>query len=278
LGASTVLAVCSDLLGVLTLHVDLLHTAFSRVYRVWVAVLASLLRLFRGMKRNPLRGRVDSFAPSTPSLLLGVLLFAVLVFLAPTVVIYYAFFSIVRVILMGAQAVLWWGMAAFNCFPVLPLLLWLIRRGALPGGVRFEVLPPPSITLQPIEGEVDEEAEEDVEEEERVRAEIMAAPEGSAYTTRYRHVLERVGVYEVRGSEKGDDRVRGIDSDYLVLVSLSVPLSSLFFQYRVALSYLQRHYTARNLAAALFQGRRLPTAPPASAGLAAAALMSEGPT
>ena len=273
LGASTLLAVGSDALSVLTLHVDLLHTWFSLLYRALLSLLSSLFRLFRGKKRNRLRGRIDTLAPGTPQLLLGVLLFAVIFFLAPTVVVYYAFFSLVRLLVMGAQAVLWWGMAACNCFPVLPLAVWATRRGALPGGVRVEALSQHG-TLQTVEddGPDDEELEE-AEAQARVKEEIAAASRSSAYRTRYCHVLERAWTRTTRETEERVGRVRG--TDYLVLVSSSVPVRSLFFQYRVALSYLQRHYTARNLAAALFQGKRLPTAPAASSGLAAASLLSE---
>ena len=192
-------------------------------------------------------------------------------------VVYYAFFSLVRLLVMGAQAVLWWGMAACNCFPVLPLIVWIFRRGALPGGVRIEPFPllhPP--TLQPLSPMLDDPVVlEEAEAQQRLRTELMQARQGSPYTTRYHHTLQPVGWYEVRGGRRGDGGAGGVECNYLVLVSEGVSVRSLFFQYRVALSYLQRHYTARNLAAALFQGKRLPTAPPASAGLAAAAMRTD---
>ena len=275
LGASTLLSLSSDLLSVLTWHVDLLHTGFSALYRLLLSLLSSLFLLFRGKKRNVLRLRVDSLQPSTPQLLLGALLFAITVALAPTVCVYYAFFSIVRLLVTGGQAVLWWGLAACNCFPFFALAVWLGRRGALPGGVTLEVIRDATDEQREdaarrggrdaAQQQAEEEDEEEQERLQRVRAEIAAAREGGVYSERirYRHVLRLR--WSLQGGESGPD--------CLQLVSRSVPVRSLFFQYRVALSYLQQHYNARKLAAALFTGARLPTAPPASAGLAAASAL-----
>ena len=57
--------------------------------------LVSLWRLFRGKKRNVLRGRVDSVEPSIERMVVGTLLLTVLVFLFTTTAVYYATFTLV---------------------------------------------------------------------------------------------------------------------------------------------------------------------------------------
>ena len=274
LGASMLLSLCSDALSVLTAHVDLLHSSFSFLYRQFLSLLSSLFLLFRGKKRNLLRRRVDSLAPSTPALLLGVLTFSVLLLLLPTVVVYYAFFAVVRLLLMGAQAMLWWLLATCNCFPWVGLAVWLLRRGGLPGGVQLEhtTTATHSSAADRIDGghQVDDE---ESEQEAIVRREMAAAraSEDDEAVVRYRHVMElewssaRVAAGDAR--EAAD----GVVCDRMRLVSVSVPLRALFFQYRVALSYLQRHYNAKQLVLSLLRGQRLPTAPPSSAALAVSA-------
>jgi len=266
LGASMLLSLCSDALSVLTAHVDLLHMSFSFCYRLFLSLLSSLFLLFRGKKRNLLRNRIDTLAPSTPALLLGVPLFSVLLLLLPTVVVYYAFFAVVRLLLMGAQAMLWWLLATCNCAPWVGLAVWLLRRGGLPGGVQLERIPTDDTAQERVDGGGRLDSEES-EQEATVRREMAAASvaEDEAMV-RYRHVVELE--WSVRGKQRD---VGGVVCDCMRLVSVSVPLRALFFQYRVALSYLQRHYNAKQLVLSLLRGQRLPTAPPSSAALAVSA-------
>ncbi|KAI8846079.1 N-acetylglucosaminyl transferase component-domain-containing protein [Chytridium lagenaria] len=67
----------------------------SMIYNWQVMVILSLFTLFRGKKRNVLRNRVDSAEFDLDQLLLGTILFTVLVFLFPTVAVYYVLFSLV---------------------------------------------------------------------------------------------------------------------------------------------------------------------------------------
>ena len=264
LGASMLLSLCSDALSVLTAHVDLLHMSFSFLYRLFVSLLSSLFLLFRGKKRNLLRQRIDTLTPSTPALLLGVLLFCLLLLLLPTVVVYYAFFAVVRLLLMGGQAMLWWLLATCNCFPWVGLAVWLLRRGGLPGGVQLErTIPDNDPRAERVDGGSQLQAEES-EQEAVVRREMVATrtSEDEA-VVRYRHVMELE--WSVRGGQR---ETESVVCDCVRLVSVSVPLRALFFQYRVALSYLQRHYNAKQLLLSLLRGQRLPTAPPSSAALA----------
>uniref|UniRef100_A0A914WY14 Uncharacterized protein n=1 Tax=Plectus sambesii TaxID=2011161 RepID=A0A914WY14_9BILA len=67
-----------------------------KLFQVLRTSLVSLWRLFRGKKHNPLRNRVDSAQFDSQQLFLGTLLFTVLLFLLPTVLVYFAVFSALR--------------------------------------------------------------------------------------------------------------------------------------------------------------------------------------
>ena len=146
--------------------------------------------------------------------------------------------------------------------------VWLLKRGALPGGVQLERTALDNATqADTVDGDGQLDADE-FSHEAAVRREMAATSEvEDEAVVRYRHVME------LQWSARGSKREAGsVVCDCVRLVSVSVPLRALFFQYRVALSYLQRHYNARQLLLSLLRGQRLPTAPPSSAALAVFAM------
>eukprot|EP00455_Lapot_gusevi_P054226 TRINITY_DN8649_c0_g1_i6.p1 TRINITY_DN8649_c0_g1~~TRINITY_DN8649_c0_g1_i6.p1 ORF type:complete len:468 (-),score=106.68 TRINITY_DN8649_c0_g1_i6:1085-2488(-) len=143
-GVSLMAALSSDLLSLCTLHVDLLHSTFSRIYSLALTALSALWKLFRGKKKNVLRSRIDSCDYDVDQLLLGTLLFALIVFLFPTVSMYYLFFSIVRLLVTIVQAALFCIIFFFNYFPFFSVGAYCFGGEKLPGGVWIEVLPDPS--------------------------------------------------------------------------------------------------------------------------------------
>ncbi|XP_022659358.1 uncharacterized protein LOC111249585 isoform X2 [Varroa destructor] len=84
-----------DIITLATVHVYCFYGYMCKIYSVWLSALVALLRIFRGLKWNPLRQRVDSLADSDP-VLLGPIILTILVFLSPTVFLYYVVFSIMR--------------------------------------------------------------------------------------------------------------------------------------------------------------------------------------
>ena len=66
-----------------------------RLYKLQTYALGSLWRLFRGKKWNVLRQRVDSAVYDADQLFVGTLLFTILLFLLPTVGLYYVVFAMV---------------------------------------------------------------------------------------------------------------------------------------------------------------------------------------
>lgn len=105
----------------MTAHLYLFYVVAAKIYYWQVSVILALFTLFRGMylitlelfsaivenkshhliragkKKNVLRDRIDSAEYDLDQLLLGTILFTLLVFLFPTVAVYYVLFSLVCV-------------------------------------------------------------------------------------------------------------------------------------------------------------------------------------
>jgi len=102
-GISLQIGLASDLVSILTVHIYCFYVYAGRLYQLQKTGLISLWRLFRGKKYNPLRKRVDSAEFDSQQLFLGVLIFTVLVFLLPTVLVYYGVFAGLRLIVYVGQ-------------------------------------------------------------------------------------------------------------------------------------------------------------------------------
>ncbi|UQC81006.1 N-acetylglucosaminyl transferase component, partial [Colletotrichum lupini] len=95
-GASMPIAMFSDLLSSLTVHIYSFYLASARIYHWQLTILISLFHLFRGKKHNVLRNRIDSCDYDLDQLLVGTILFTLLFFLLPTVVVFYLNFAVAR--------------------------------------------------------------------------------------------------------------------------------------------------------------------------------------
>lgn len=161
-GLSLLLGVLLDVVWICSLPLVLVHATLARVSSFTCSLFRSLLLLFRGQKRNVLRGgRLDSFPMSAnyDHVLLGTLGLACTTFLAPTILLWHAMATTARVV--GAEmprATLWILRAGFACAPwqivwmiardrIDDLARGLLSRGAregghrIPGGVWMEVMP-----------------------------------------------------------------------------------------------------------------------------------------
>ncbi|KAI0007146.1 Gpi1-domain-containing protein [Xylariaceae sp. FL0662B] len=95
-GASMPIALFSDLLSMLTMHIYSFYLASARIFHWQLTILLSLFQLFQGKKYNVLRNRVDSCDYDLDQLLVGTILFTLLSFLLPTVVVFYLNFALAR--------------------------------------------------------------------------------------------------------------------------------------------------------------------------------------
>ncbi|KAG6035972.1 hypothetical protein E4U41_005858 [Claviceps citrina] len=138
-GASMPVALCSDLLSALTLHIYSFYLASARIYHWQLTILRSLFHLFRGKKHNVLRNRIDSCDYDLDQLLVGTILFTLLFFLLPTVVVFYLNFAIARMIIISMKAGFDTLLSLLNHFPLFAVMLRVKDAKRLPGGIRFEL-------------------------------------------------------------------------------------------------------------------------------------------
>jgi phosphatidylinositol glycan class Q protein len=132
-GASMPIALFSDLLSILTLHIYSFYMASAKIFNWQYTILLSLFQLFRGKKHNVLRKRIDSCDYDLDQLLLGTILFTLLFFLLPTVVVFYMTFATARMAIICLKAVLDTQLACLNHFPLFALMLRLKDSKRLPG-------------------------------------------------------------------------------------------------------------------------------------------------
>ncbi|GBM87347.1 Phosphatidylinositol N-acetylglucosaminyltransferase subunit Q [Araneus ventricosus] len=140
LGVTFVLCLLSDLIALATIHIYCFYGYAARLYGYQFIALSSLWRLFRGKKWNPLRQRVDSYTYNIHQLFLGTLIFTVLLFLLPTVVIYYVVFTCLRIMVLVIQRILLKIIQAINVNPLYCAFSRIFRSSEVAGDVYFSVL------------------------------------------------------------------------------------------------------------------------------------------
>ncbi|KAL1961264.1 hypothetical protein VTO42DRAFT_3210 [Malbranchea cinnamomea] len=141
-GASMSIAMFSDLLSIFTVHIYSFYIASARIFNWQLTIIISLFHLFRGKKRNVLRNRIDSCDYDLDQLLLGTILFTLLFFLLPTVLVFYITFASARMAIISLKATLDTCLAFLNHFPLFALMLRVKDSRRLPGGIHFELSQP----------------------------------------------------------------------------------------------------------------------------------------
>lgn len=127
------IALFSDLLSMLTVHIYSFYIASARIFNWQLSIIISLFHLFRGKKRNVLRNRIDSCDYDLDQLLLGTILFTLLFFLLPTVIVFYLTFAIARMLIISLKATFDTCLAFLNHFPLFALMLRAKNSRRLPG-------------------------------------------------------------------------------------------------------------------------------------------------
>jgi phosphatidylinositol glycan class Q protein len=86
-----------------------------------------------------LRNRIDSCDYDLDQLLVGTILFTLLSFLLPTVVVFYLNFAIARMVIISLKAGFDTLLSCLNHFPLFAIMLRLKDPRRLPGGIQFEL-------------------------------------------------------------------------------------------------------------------------------------------
>jgi phosphatidylinositol glycan class Q protein len=88
-GVSVLLAIVHDYLFLASFHVFIIYTLFSAFYKFILQMTGTLFRVFKGVKYNILRKRDDKNYFQIQELYLGVLIITLIIFLTPTIAMYY---------------------------------------------------------------------------------------------------------------------------------------------------------------------------------------------
>lgn len=173
-GLSMIFASSSDVISCLTMHIDIVYSVIRAAFKAQLTLARSLFDLFRGKiphrsashrtsqyqyyragrRHNVLRRRLDDWNFDLDQLLLGTMLFTLISFLFPTILVYYALFASVRAlqrvvcaefltrkqakfVLLMFKAGIQIALALVNHFPLFALTLRLKDPSRLPGLIRF---------------------------------------------------------------------------------------------------------------------------------------------
>ncbi|XP_062207164.1 uncharacterized protein LOC133908945 isoform X2 [Phragmites australis] len=141
LGLSVPVSFLIDIVQLATLHVTMLHWLISLIYSRQIQTVASLWRLFRGRKWNPLRKRLDSYDYTVEQHVVGSLLFTPVLLLIPTTSVFYIFFSILTTTVICVCVMLEIAISVIHSTPYAELILWVTRRQRFPAGLFFLHVP-----------------------------------------------------------------------------------------------------------------------------------------
>lgn len=141
LGMTMTLSLFLDLVSVLTAHLHACYLVSSTIYRRILMLIGSLWNLFRGKRYNTLRNRTDRWDYDVDQLLLGTILFTLAAHLFPTILVYYALFALVRLLLIVLHASCETLLAFMNHFPLFALMLRSKDPQRLPGDTYLQVKP-----------------------------------------------------------------------------------------------------------------------------------------
>nr|CCC47209.1 putative DNA-directed RNA polymerase II subunit 3 [Trypanosoma vivax Y486] len=134
-GASIAFAFMADICLTVSLHLLLLFRTLAVPYRLSHSVLVGLFLQFRGKKYNPLRKRTDTYDFSAEEMLMGTLIFTIVVFLFPTITVYYLYFAFVRSIVWLAREAFVAAAHITLCLPLYSIVYWALCRNCWSGGV-----------------------------------------------------------------------------------------------------------------------------------------------
>ncbi|CAG9805055.1 unnamed protein product [Chironomus riparius] len=99
LGFSFQCAMLCDIITLITLHAHCFYIYAAMLYKTELVSLRSLWRIVLGRRYNVLKKRIESQEYSNRQLFLATLFFTTLLFLLPTIIIYYVVFAILRLMI-----------------------------------------------------------------------------------------------------------------------------------------------------------------------------------
>lgn len=140
LGISFQLAMLSDLLILISLHAYCFYIYAAVLYRIEVVGIKALWRVVLGRRMNVLRGRVESHEYMARQLFLATMFFAALLFLLPTVLVYYCVFASLRFGIYCITYLLMTIRKQIIVLPVFAFVQWLKGSYACPDCMEMQIV------------------------------------------------------------------------------------------------------------------------------------------
>lgn len=137
-GITLFISILLDLTNVIFLNVYGFYIACTRLYFWQISIVMSLFKLFYGKKYNILRNRVDSNNYEFDQLMIGIIMFTILIYLLPTVFIFYLTFVLLRLAVLSILFALKFLLILLNHIPIVVLLLKLKNQERLPSGILLD--------------------------------------------------------------------------------------------------------------------------------------------
>lgn len=134
-GLSILMSILLDLNNLIFLNINGFYISCTRLYYWQLNIVRSLFKLFYGKKYNILRNRVDSNDYEFDQLMLGIIIFTILIYLLPTVFIFYLTFITARLVILLTSFVLKFILISINYLPIVVFLLKLKNQERLPSGI-----------------------------------------------------------------------------------------------------------------------------------------------
>ena len=141
-GITAAIAMVADCLTVATLHLHVLYSILVHVYAFFLHAASELFDVFRGKKRNPLHGgRLDNAEHEVDQLFVGTILFTLLVFLFPTVLLYYLACAVPFFFVHCTKTIIKKLVDIFYDLPLYTECMRHIDASYAPGGILIDVRP-----------------------------------------------------------------------------------------------------------------------------------------
>lgn len=137
-GMTCILSIICDLFSLATIHIFCFYGYAARLYSFQTQSLSSLWRLFRGKKWNQLKSRVDSYSYQYDQLFIGSICFTIVIFLLPTVLLYYSVFLVLRIATMTFLIASRMIISKLSIIPAYAFVQLLMSSKKLVNGILFD--------------------------------------------------------------------------------------------------------------------------------------------
>eukprot|EP00826_Nyctotherus_ovalis_P058406 TRINITY_DN8024_c0_g1_i18.p1 TRINITY_DN8024_c0_g1~~TRINITY_DN8024_c0_g1_i18.p1 ORF type:complete len:252 (+),score=33.70 TRINITY_DN8024_c0_g1_i18:273-1028(+) len=126
-GCTFQLGITRDILTLCSTHIHFIYTAFIKTYRFMISIMGTLMQMFNGKSFNVIKQRKVSTEYSYEEVVVGSIIFTLIIFLVPTIFMFYLSFAYIYCIIMVSHvglAVLETLAANFPTYVLVKAVVW----------------------------------------------------------------------------------------------------------------------------------------------------------